>query len=151
MSDFLLGRVSSLRQANPNPLNTRQNFFALYAQDTWKINTRLTLNYGVNWAPFFAGTFPQGDTYNFSIASFKAGSRSAVIPNAPPGFTYPGDPGFNGNSGLNHNFGHVEPRLGLAFDPFGDGKTAIRAGAGIAYDLIAKDLHQNTTSTSPFC
>ena len=73
MSDFLLGRVSSLRQANPNPLNFRQNFFALYAQDTWKITSRLTLNYGVNYAPFLPGIFPQGDTYNFSVARFLAG------------------------------------------------------------------------------
>src|SRR5207302_1913583 len=70
MSDFMLGRVSSLRQANPNPLNFRQNFFAMYAQDTWKLTSRLTLNYGVNYALFIPGIFPQGDTYNFGIGAF---------------------------------------------------------------------------------
>ena len=150
MSDFLLGRVSSLRQANPNPLNTRQNFFALYAQDTWKINPRLTLNYGVNWAPFFAGAFPQGDTYNFSIAGFNAGTRSTAIPNAPPGFTYPGDSGFNGNSGINTRWKNFDPRVGIAWDPTGDGKTVLRAGAGIGHDFMTQNMMINNESAAPF-
>ena len=150
MSDFLLGRVSSLRQANPNPLNTRQNFFALYAQDTWKINPRLTLNYGVNWAPFFAGAFPQGDTYNFSIAGFNAGTRSTAIPNAPPGFTYPGDSGFNGNSGINTRWTNFDPRIGIAWDPRGDGKTVLRAGGGIGHDFMTQNMMINNESAAPF-
>ncbi len=150
MSDFLLGRVSSLRQANPNPLNTRQNFFALYAQDTWKISRRLTLNYGVNWAPFFAGAFPQRDTYNFSIAGFNAGTRSSVIPNAPPGFTYPGDPSFNGNSGINTRWKNFDPRVGIAWDPRGDGKTVLRAGGGIGHDFMTQNMMINNESAAPF-
>jgi hypothetical protein len=150
MSDFLLGRASSLRQANPNPLNTRQNFFALYAQDTWKINPKLTLNYGVNWAPFFAGTFPQGDTYNFSIAGFLARTRSTAIPNAPPGFTYPGDAGFQGNSGINSHWKNFDPRVGIAWDPKGDGKMVIRAGGGIGHDFMTHNMMINNESGSPF-
>jgi hypothetical protein len=150
MSDFLLGRASSLRQANPNPLNTRQNFFALYAQDTWKINPKLTLNYGVNWAPFFAGTFPQGDTYNFSIANFLARTRSTAIPNAPPGFTYPGDAGFAGNSGINSHWKNFDPRVGIAWDPSGNGKTVIRVGGGIGHDFMTHNMMINNESGSPF-
>jgi hypothetical protein len=150
MADFFLGDVSQLRQANPNPLNVRQNFFALYAQDTWKVSSRLTLNYGINWAPFFAATFPQGDTYDFSLARFRAGQRSTVIPNAPPGFTYPGDPGFHDDSGINSRWGNIDPRAGLAWDPFGDGKTAVRAGAGIAHDFVTHNQVINNESASPF-
>ncbi len=150
LADFLTGTVTVMHQANPNPNYTTQNFFGLYAGDTWKATSRLTLNYGVRWNPFFPMQFIQSDVNNFSLARYYANERSTVIPSAPPGFTYPGDPGFNGRSGLNHNFGHVEPRFGLAFDPFGDGKTAIRAGAGIAYDFIAQDLHENTSTVAPF-
>jgi hypothetical protein len=150
MSDFLLGRASSLRQANPNPLNTRQNFFALYVQDTWKINPRLTLNYGLNWAPYFPGVFPQGDTYNFSVSRFLAGARSTAIPNAPPGFTYPGDAGFQGNSGINSHWKNFDPRVGIAWDPKGGGKMVIRAGGGIGHDFMTHNMMINNESGSPF-
>jgi len=150
LGDFILGKVSQLRQANPNPLNLNQNFFGLYAQDTWKINPKLTLTYGVNWSPFLGMSFQQGDLYNFNLGDFYAGKRSTVVAGAPPGFTYPGDPGFPGTSGINSQWGHFDPRIGLAYDPFGDGKTAIRFGAGIAHDFIEQDLHLNTSSALPF-
>ncbi len=44
----------------------------------------------------------------------------------------------------------LEPRAGIAWDPAGDGKTAIRLGGGIAHDYIRMDLHQNTSSVAPF-
>ena len=150
MSDFFLGNVSQFRQANPNPLNLHQNFFGIYAQDTWKMNSKLTMTYGLRWEPFFPMTFPQGDVYNFSLAKFYANQKSTVVPNAPPGFTYPGDPDFNGKSGIQSNYKNFDPRVGLAWDPAGDGKTAIRVGGGIAHDFIEQDLHLNTSSVSPF-
>ena len=150
MADFFLGDVAQLRQANPNPLNLSQNFIGLYAQDTWKITPRLTATYGINWDPFFGMAFQQGDVYNFSLAKYYAGATSTVVQGAPPGFTFPGDPGFAGKSGINSQYGHVDPRAGLAWDPFGDGKTAIRLGAGIAHDFIEQDLHENTSTSLPF-
>ena len=150
MADFLIGAVGQLRQANPNPLNLNQNFFGIYGQDTWKVTPKLTLSYGLRWEPFLPMSFPQGDVYNFSLTRFYGNQRSTVIPNAPPGFTYPGDPGFNGKSGINPNYKNMDPRVALAWDPAGDGKTAIRIGGGIAHDFIEQDLHLNTSSVSPF-
>src|SRR5438093_7015632 len=95
-------------------------------------------------------SFPQGDVYNFSLTRFYGNQRSTVIPNAPPGFTYPGDPGFNAKSGINPNYKNMDPRVALAWDPTGSGKTAIRIGGGIAHDFIEQDLHLNTSSVSPF-
>src|SRR5260370_10327810 len=150
LGDFLLGKVSQFRQANPNPLNLNQNFIGLYAQDTWKMTPKLTLTYGINWAPFLGMSFQQGDLYNFNLGDFYAGKKSTVVANAPPGFSYPVDPGFPGTSGINSQWGHFDPRVGLAWDPFGDGKTAIRLGGGIAHDFIEQDLHLNTSSVLPF-
>ncbi|MEQ1947011.1 MAG: carboxypeptidase-like regulatory domain-containing protein [Bryobacteraceae bacterium] len=150
MADFFLGVVSQYRQANPNPLNIRQNFAGMYAQDTWKITPKLTMTYGIAWNPFFGMNFPQGDVYNFSLGGFYAGKTSSAIKGAPAGFTFPGDPGFAGKSGINSQWGLFNPRIGLAWDPFGDGKTAIRLGAGIANDYIEQDLHLNTSSSLPF-
>ncbi len=150
LGDFLTGNVAQLRQQSPSPVNLTQNYFGAYAQDTWKATSKLTVTYGLRWNPFFPMSFKQGDVYTFSRARFYAGAVSKVIPTAPPGFTYPGDPEFHGKSGLDSHWRNLEPRLGIAWDPFGDGKTAIRAGAGIAYDFIRQDLHWNTSSAAPF-
>lgn len=150
MSDFFLGFLAQFRQANPNPLNVRQNSMAVYAQDTWKITPRLTLNYGVNWAPFFGISFPQKDVYTFSLSNFNQGIQSKVIPSAPPGFLYPGDSGFYGKSGIRPVYTYFNPRVGLAWDPTGDGKMAVRVGGGISHDVVPLDLELNTESVSPF-
>ena len=145
LADFMLGIVSQLRQGNPKIRSTcHQNFVGLYAQDTWKITSRLTLNYGVNWDPFLGMKFEQGDVYNFNLPDYYAGKTSKVVSGAPPGFTLSRDPGFPGKSGVNSQYGHFDPRVGLAWDPFGDGKTAIRVGVGIAHDFIAQDINLNT-------
>jgi len=150
MSDFMLGFVSQLRQANPNPLDARENSMAIYAQDTWKITPRLTMNYGINWNPYFGVSFPAGDVYTFSLSNFYAGIHSTAIPNAPPGLLYPGDKGFHDNSGINPEYRYFDPRVGLSWDPTGSGKTAIRIGAGISHDLVDLDLFYNNESSPPF-
>ncbi len=150
ITDFLTGKLTQLHQANPNPENLTQNYFALYLQDTWKAARTLTLNYGVRWAPFMPMEFKNGDVYNFSLEKFYKGVQSKVIPTAPPGFSYPGDPGFHGKSGMENQWGNLEPRIGIAWDPAGDGKTAVRLGGGIAHDFIRMDLHENTSSVAPF-
>jgi len=150
MTDFLVGRAAQLHQANPNPNYSTQNFFGLYVGDTWKVNSKLTVNYGLRWNPFIPLQFMQSDTTNFSLTNFYAGVKSKIVSNAPPGFSYPGDAGFAGRSGMDSAYNHYEPRIGLAFDPFGDGKTAIRAGVGTAYDFIFQGVHQNTSSVNPY-
>jgi hypothetical protein len=150
ITDFLTGKLTQLHQANPNPENLTQNHFALYLQDTWKLNRNLTVNYGLRWAPFMPMQFTDGNVFNFSLANFYEGVRSNVIPTAPPGFSYPGDPGFHGKSGMNNQWRNLEPRIGIAWDPAGDGKMVIRLGGGIAHDFIRMDLHENTSSVAPF-
>ena len=150
ITDFLTGRITSLHQANPNPENLTQNYFAAYLQDTWKATRKVTVNYGLRWAPFMPMQFSDANVYTFNLANFYKGVQSTVIPNAPPGFSYPGDPGFHGKSGMESQWKNLEPRVGIAWDPAGDGKTAIRVGGGIAHDFIRMDLHENTSSVAPF-
>ena len=150
MVDFLTGNAAQFHQASPNPENLTQNFVGLYAADTWKISHNFTLNYGLRWNPFIPMQFKQSDSYTFSLSNFYHDVHSNVVPTAPPGFLYPGDPGFNSRAGMDNAWNHFEPRVGFAWDPFGDGKTAIRAGAGIAYDFLRQDINENTSSVLPF-
>ena len=83
-----------------------QPFIAAYAQDTWTFG-RATANYGLVWNPYMPLTFIDGDVYNFSRDKSLAGIRSTVFPTAPAGLSYPGDPGFNGTSGVNRAPQHV--------------------------------------------
>ena len=68
-----------------NDLYTHQWFFGAYAQDTWKVTHRLTLNYGVRWEPFFPMQNNAKQVYTFSPARLYAGTVSSVYTNAPPG------------------------------------------------------------------
>jgi len=149
MADFFTGRIAQHRQANPNPVRVTQPVAAAYAQDTWKID-RVTLNYGVVWNPFLPMNFYDADVYNFNLEAFNKGTRSTVMRNAPPGFSYPGDPGFEGNSGVKSHYKGFDPRVGFAWDVNGDGRTAVRAGAGLGHDYIHQYVHLNTSSVAPF-
>ena len=78
-----------------------------------------------------------------------ASAASAYV-NAPPGLRYPGDPGFQGKTGVNQRWNQFAPRVGIAFDPRGNGMTSIRASAGIAYDFPNLQIMSTPTSAPPF-
>jgi type 1 fimbria pilin len=150
MADFFVGRLQQLRQAAPNPLNVTQKNIGFFLQDTWRVNNRLTLNGGVRWEPFFPQTLVRSMIYNYDEANFRAGIKSKVYTNAPAGFTYPGDAGFSGKEGIAKQWTNFGPRLGLAWDPRGDGKMSLRVGFGLAYDFVNTQYHHNTVTASPF-
>ena len=150
MVDFLLGRVGQMTQGSPNTTFTNKNYFSLYAQDSWKVSSRLTLNYGVRWEPFLPQGINNGAVYNFSWDRFNQGVRSTVFKNAPVGLLYAGDPGFDGTTGVGSRFNQFGPRIGVAFDPKGDGKTSIRASFGTSYDFPNIQIMSTPTTAPPF-
>lgn len=136
MSDFIAGALDSMVQLNISHDNENWRYIGFYAQDSWKINSRLTLNYGLRWEPYLAGSFPLGQVTHFDMADFLADVHSPKYPNAPAGTLYPGDPGFQTGGRPNYTtWNNWAPRIGLAWDPTGSGKTLIRASWGILYDM----------------
>ena len=71
LADFMSGRLQSLIQATPNSLDMQQVYLGLYAQDTWKLSSKATLNYGLRWEPGFAQQIRNGAIYNFSVDRFN--------------------------------------------------------------------------------
>jgi hypothetical protein len=162
LGDFLLGQVTEMRQSMPSTLSPYQHYAAVYAQDTWRATSNLTLNLGVRWEPFIPMTWMENEyggirVYNFSAERFKAGQRSVVFPNAPAGFTYPsqnpdgaGPADFEGHSGISAKWNKFAPRVGAAWDPTGQGRTSLRASYGIAYDVIELQSLLNSNNVSPW-
>lgn len=136
MADFISGSLDSFTQLNISHDNEKWQYLGLYAQDNWKINSRLTLNYGVRWEPYLNGRLLNGHVSHFNMADFLANVHSTIYPNAPAGTLFPGDAGFNTGGRPNYtSWRNFAPRVGLAWDPTGNGKTLIRASFGIFYDM----------------
>ena len=137
MGDFLLGQAATWAQGNfQNFLYDRQNYIGMYAQDSWKAARRLTINYGVRWEPFFSMTNKHGFFDHFDPALFSQNVHSTLYPSAPAGLIFPGDPQWTpgGNRIAKNRYGTFLPRLGAVWDPFGDGKTTLRASVGVFTD-----------------
>jgi hypothetical protein len=135
-ADFLLGKPVSFTQSAPSYSDQHQNVLGVYAQDEWKVTRRFTINAGLRWDPFFSHTNPYGENVSFSLYNFEHDVFSKKYPNAPPGFVFSGDPnGPSGKSYMNNKLNNWSPRLGLVWDPKGDGRMTIRAGFGIFYDF----------------
>jgi hypothetical protein len=101
---------------------------SVYAQDEWRMRPNLTLNYGLRYEV----NTPYTEIRN-RLNAFAPGQQSTVFPNAPAGLLFPGDPGVP--AGIAPvDYKQIMPRIGLTWDPTGDGRTAIRAGYGIFYD-----------------
>jgi hypothetical protein len=97
-----------------------------------------------------AETLTLGRVATYSEDRRAAGTRSTVFPNAPSGFYFPGDPDFPGKRGRERNWGILAPRFGFAWDVNGDGRTSVRASAGLGYDYPNAQYHLWTSIIPPF-
>jgi hypothetical protein len=148
LADFLTGLPSDFTQTNATPDDLRQWIMSYYAQDTFKLNSRLTINAGIRWEPTFADPDKYKRGTSFSLAGFYAGEVSTVHPNAPAGLFFPGDPGIP-RANWNGSLWNFAPRLGLVWSPSASGKDTLRVGGSILYDTSETWFNERETTNAP--
>jgi hypothetical protein len=110
----------------------------------------VTINAGVRWEPYLPTTDTKKAVYNFDYDRFRQGIKSTVFKFAPPGFYYPGDAGFPNDAGIYNQWHNFAPRVGLAWDPRGDGKMSIRASYALSYEYYPLRFREDVTAASPW-
>jgi hypothetical protein len=139
LADFLTGNAVSFSQGTNYGMYLFQYYGSLYAQDSWKIAPRLTVNYGVRWEPYLSNNNKYGQLDHFEPSLFASNFHSSVFTSAPAGLAFAGDPQYACANGYNCNdWKKFFPRVGLVFDPTGQGKMTIRA----SYGMFGDRLHQ---------
>jgi len=144
LADFELGIPSALTQDAPVTGYTNSWYTALFVQDDFRLFTRLTLNLGLRWDIQTPPTDPEDRE-----ATYVPGAQSTVNPTAPKGILFAGDPGVERGT-VPVRWHHVSPRVGIAWDPWGDGKTSIRAAVGVFYGSVSGNQWNTTTNFEPF-
>ena len=137
----------SLTLPASSPSFVRNNTFNdgnWYVQDQWKVNPRVTFTYGLRWEyygvqhnhnPNLESNFYLGTGNN--LAQQVASGQVATTPNSPVGGL------------VKKNLNNYAPRIGVAVDPFGDGKWALRAGYGISYERNFGNVTYNVIQNPP--
>jgi hypothetical protein len=148
LGDFMLGRASVFSQVGGREDKKIQQTAAyFYLQDDFRISRNLMLNLGLRWE--IVPGFTERDDL---LTTFIPGVQSVVSPTLPRGILRPGDPGIP-RTLFPTEKANFAPRLGLAWDPWGDGKTSVRAGYGVFYDdsaLVQQFTVQQPPDYQPF-
>jgi hypothetical protein len=153
--DFLLGAPTSYVQGESFPSYGRNFYLGFYAQDSWRVKSNLTFNYGLRYDV----SAPWHEKYN-EIQTMIPGEQSVVFPGSPKGWLFPGDPGVP-SSLAPTRWNNFAPRLGLAYSPSSDngflrallgnpGASSIRVGYGLFYTAFEGATDFNEIGDAPF-
>jgi hypothetical protein len=151
LADFLFGLDYSETVGNSTNIGAAEHAGYFFAQDDWRATSRLTLNLGLRYElpkPWFQ---PDGQSVTFS-----PGYQSYRFANTPASYAYQGDPGIP-NSIIKTTYNNLAPRVGFAYDVFGNGRTAIRGGFGVFFDAlnasttgVGQPYHYTASYTLPY-
>ncbi len=161
--------IAGVGETNINPVDHgKWHDLEFYAGDTWKFTRRVTLTYGLRWSFLREPYDDNNQMASFSLAAYSL-ARAQAFPNdacngvvVVPGTSFcqaaatatglplsAGTPGVNRALVENNNH-NIAPRLGVAWDVFGTGKTALRAGVGQFYQRERVSPQVGLSNTAPF-
>jgi hypothetical protein len=153
--NYLLGLPDQYQQGAAQQEHVRTTSVYPFAQDSWKLTNRLTLNYGLRWEL----NTPQKDVGN-RVQTFRPGQSTQRYPCLstatndcasafPTGLVFPGEQRVP--QGLTSTYYKAfAPRIGFAWDPRGSGKTSIRGGWGLFYNPIEQLVFEQFSAEPPF-
>lgn len=152
-ADFVTGRLNAYGQGRPFYDDDKSDYYALYIQDGWRVSSRLSINLGIRFEPFLPQHNMDRYVEAFSMNNFLAGKvgttpASGLTP--PAGLIFPGDAGYPPNNQYNNRINHFLPRVGIVWDPIGDGKTSIRASYGLLYDMPHMFFYTRVSNNPPW-
>jgi hypothetical protein len=114
--DFVMGIPDGYEQTSDGFINAVASERYAYAQDNWKVNPSLTVNYGIAWDAEQPNQNRQFGGLGI-VCYTGTSATSKVFPGGPPGLLYPGDPGCNSAGSPTTHYDHFGPRVGFAWSP----------------------------------
>jgi hypothetical protein len=141
-ADFLIGAPQNYSQGQGFPSYGRSRYFGAFAQDSWRVRPKLTVNYGLRWDV----SRPWSEEHN-ELETLIPGEQSLVFPGSPVGWVFPGDPGVPTTLAPTR-YDNFAPRIGLAYAI--NDKTSFRAGWGKFYTTFEGATNFNEIGDAPF-
>jgi hypothetical protein len=154
LADLLTGQFSGLTDGNVISDYIRQKPIGAYAQDSFKATSHFTINYGLRWEPSLPSYDKYGRGNQFSWPLFLQGWHTADprYTNAPAGLIFSTDSAQDpyGKAFTASHWATFSPRLGLVWDPKGNGKQTIRAGFVLMHDTTELFYPERWTTNAPY-
>jgi hypothetical protein len=142
-ADFMTGWTEFFAARGPRNNSLPVWGYFGFAQDQWQLNRRFTLNYGLRYEIWGAFREASGQA-----ASFVEGHQSDRFPKAPLHMAFEGDRGIP-EGFIKQDKNNFAPRLGMAWDVFGDDRTVVRGGYGLYYAFPGALIRTNATDEFP--